>query len=148
MFKPDTPRSIPNRKGKLRLAKYEQPRGSRLMLDVPPICLAHIGNPVVDNFIVEGIKKADCLASKGRCAITLTGGVWGWLGTNEHGGKTALPDWREVALNGCRVFICFDSDAATKPEISQAQRELAAYLTSRGAKVFVITVPEMRPTTV
>ena len=35
---------------------------------------------------------------------------------NEHGGKTALPDWEQVALNDGRdVYAVFDSDVMTKP---------------------------------
>ena len=48
--------------------------------------------------------------SKGLCCIALLG-VWSWRETNEHGGKTALPDWELIALNGRDVYITFDSDA-------------------------------------
>ena len=34
-------------------------------------------------------------------------GVYGWRGTNEHGGKRALPDWEDIALNG-RDYELYD----------------------------------------
>jgi hypothetical protein len=136
VFKPMQPRMI----GGKKQIKYEYIAGSRLMLDVPPTCQPDLGNPVVDLWITEGVKKGDALASQGRCAIDLPG-VWGWLGTNPDGGKTALVDWREVALNDRKVFIAFDSDAADKPEVAQAEKELAAYLTARSAKVTIVRIP-------
>jgi Domain of unknown function (DUF3854) len=137
MFKPTMPRMI----GAKKKIKYETVAGSRLMLDVPPICQPDLGKPTVDLWITEGVKKGDALASQGRCCAIDLMGVWGWLGTNPDGGKTALVDWREMALNGRKVRIAFDSDAAVKPEVAKAERELAAYLTARDAKVLIVRVP-------
>ena len=36
------------------------------------------------------------------------------MGTNTAGGKMALADWRDVALNSRRVIIAFDGDVARK----------------------------------
>jgi hypothetical protein len=141
MFKPDNPRTRTKANGRQQVVKYEQPAGSRLIIDAPPICRPDLDKLSVDLWITEGIKKGDSLASHGRCAIALTGGVWGWICTSADGAKVALPDWREIALNGRRIFIAYDSDAITKPEVMKAERELAAYLTSRGAKVFIVRIP-------
>jgi hypothetical protein len=35
----------------------------------------------------------------GLCIVDLIG-VWNWLGTNNAGGKVAITDWRDIALNG------------------------------------------------
>jgi len=61
--------------------------------------------------------------------------VWNWRGTNTLGGKTALPAWHDVALNGRRVVLAFDSDVTAKRGVRAALRELAAYLASKGADV-------------
>src|SRR5690348_13269802 len=68
-----------------------------------------------------GIKKGDALASVGACVVALLG-VTCWRGTNEHGGKTALPDWADVALNDRETFLVFDSDVMRKKAVYYALR--------------------------
>ena len=80
------------------------------------------------------------LVSKGLCCVALLG-VWNWRGSNEHGGKTALADWEYITLKGRRVYICFDSDVTTKPEVQAAMARLKAFLEQRGADVSVIYLP-------
>src|SRR5262245_26830386 len=87
-IRPDTPRIT--KEGKI--LKYENPTGSRLKLDVHPAMQALLPDPIVPLWITEGIPKADALTSQGACTIALRG-VWGFKGTNEHGGKVILPDW-------------------------------------------------------
>jgi Domain of unknown function (DUF3854) len=124
-FRPDEPR-IKDRKP----VKYETPGGSRMALDVHPFAREKLGDPSVPLFITEGIKKGDVLVSRGLCAIGLIG-VWNWRGTNEYGGKTALPEWEYVALNDREVYIMFDSDVMLKPEVSAALVRLKPFLESR-----------------
>ena len=40
--------------------------------------------------------------------------VWGWRGRNGKGGKLAVADWHDIALNGRRVVLAFDSDRDRK----------------------------------
>ena len=126
-LRPDVPRS--HRNGKT--AKYEQPKGSVPILDVPLRCREMLDDPAIPLDLTEGAKKVDSLADRGACAINLSG-VWNWRGTNRKGGKTVLADWDSVALNGRKVQIIFDSDVATKPEVGTALRRLKAVLESRG----------------
>jgi hypothetical protein len=63
----------------------------------PPACRESLGNPVVPLWFVEGVKKADSLASRGECAVTLTG-VWNFKGRNALGGTTILADFDYIAL--------------------------------------------------
>lgn len=70
--------------------KYEIPSGASMVLDVHPFCRERLGDPTAPLFITEGIKKGDALVSRGLCAVALIG-VWNWRGTNEYGGKMALP---------------------------------------------------------
>ena len=126
-FRPDQPRIGKNG----RPIKYETPSGTRMVLDVHPFAREMLGNPAVPLFITEGLKKGDALVSRGLCAITLLG-VWGWRGTNEHGGKVALSEWDYVALNNARrVYIVFDSDVMLKPGVHEAMRRVKALLESR-----------------
>jgi hypothetical protein len=124
-FRPDEPR-IKNG----RPVKYETPSGSHMALDVHPFTREKLGDPSVPLFITEGIKKGDALVSQGLCAIALIG-VWNWRGTNEHGGKTVLPEWEFVALNNREVYIIFDSDVMLKQEVHVALARLKAFLEVR-----------------
>jgi hypothetical protein len=101
-----------------------------MALDVHPFTREKLGDPSVPLFITEGIKKGDALVSQGLCAIALIG-VWNWRGTNEHGGKTVLPEWEFVALNNREVYIIFDSDVMLKQEVHVALARLKAFLEVR-----------------
>ena len=133
--RPDLPRT---RDGKL--VKYETLAGAQMALDVHPSARHLIGNPKIDLWVTEGVKKGDSLVSHGVLAIALLG-VWNWRGTNEDGGTTVLADWEYVALKGRQVYIVFDSDVMSKPEVYAALRRLWAFLERRGAKVAVVYLP-------
>src|SRR5690606_19803730 len=129
--RPDNPRTD-SRSGKT--IKYETPSGARMILDVPPTMRKHLGNPDEDLWITEGCKKADAAAVYGVPCIALAG-VWNFRGTNVDGGKTELPDWDAVALNGRNVYVAFDSDVVTKDAVKGALRRLSGLLRRRGAEV-------------
>jgi hypothetical protein len=126
-YRPDDPRQ---RNG--RIIKYETPFGQRNGIDVPPGVGPMLGDPTVPLWVTEGVKKADCGALHGLCIVALPG-VWSWRGKNEHGGKVAVPDWHDIALNGRRVILAFDGDVARKPSVRKALDALAAYLRTKGA---------------
>jgi len=135
--RPDEPRIA---KGKP--LKYETPTGSRMMLDVPPMVRPQIGDPTRPLFITEGVRKADAAVSAGLCCVAVLG-VWNWRGTNEHGGKVALPDWEDVALKsrsgiGRDVYVVFDSDVMTKLGVYQALVRLKPFLELRGARCWAV----------
>ena len=136
-YRPDNPRISPNGKP----IKYENPPGSSIRLDCPPSCQKSLIDPNIPLWITEGSKKADALASKGACAVSLTG-VWGFKGKNELGGITFLADWDYIALKGRTVYLAFDSDITTKPPVRQALNRLAEHLTRKGAHVSIINLPQ------
>ena len=138
-LRPDHPREQV-REGKVRKIKYETPRGASIRFDVPPRCQPQLGNPKVDLFFTEGAKKADALATAGACAINLTG-VWGFRGKNPLGGRTKLADFQGVAFNGRRVYLAFDSDSATNPQVRLAMETLAGIVAQKGAIVGRIVFP-------
>jgi len=76
------------------------------------------------------------------CAVVALAGVWGWRGSNGRGGKLAVADWHDIALNGRRVVLAFDSDAAVKTGVRQALGELGAYLATRGATAGYLHLPD------
>ena len=134
-IRPDFPRI---RDGKP--VKYEIPARSRMALDVPPSMRHLIGDPSQPLFVTEGIKKGDSLASRGVCTVALLG-VWNFRGRNELGGKVALAEWEQIALNGRTVYVVFDSDVMVKHEVHAALARLKAFLESRGAMVKLIYLP-------
>ena len=138
-YRPDRPRA---RDGKP--VKYETPVGQRNGLDVPPGVGPMLADPSVPLWITEGVKKADSAAEHGLCVVDLPG-VWSWRGTNDKGGKTAIPDWHDVALNGRRVVLAFDSDVVVKRGVYLALDGLAEYLRSKGALVDYCHLPDDRP---
>jgi hypothetical protein len=133
--RPDTPRVMGGKP-----VKYETQMKSRMALDVPPAVRGALGNPKVPLYITEGVRKADSAVTAGMACIALLG-VWNWRGTNEWGGKTALPDWEHMALNGRIVYIVFDSDVMSKPSVHASLVRLKGFLESRGAEVWLIYLP-------
>ena len=134
--RPDAPRVDGNGK----VVKYETLAGSRMVLDVHPHARPQLSDPSAELWVTEGIKKGDTLVSQGLCAIALLG-VWNWRGTNSAGGTTALSDWEYVALNGRQVYVVFDSDVMTKPEVHRALARLKSFLEGRGARVSLVYLP-------
>lgn len=134
-IRPDKPRIEGS-----KALKYETPRGTRMALDIPPGIKAKLSDPKIPLFITEGARKADAAVSKGLCCIALLG-VWAWRGTNEWGGKTALPDWESIALNQRQVYIVFDSDVMLKEAVHAALVRLKAFFEQRGARVAVVYLP-------
>jgi Domain of unknown function (DUF3854) len=131
-YRPDTPRI---KDGKP--LKYETPSGANIRLDVPPRCRPSLGNPSIDLWVTEGIKKGDALASHGLCAAAMLG-VWGFKGKNNDGGITFLADFDNIALKGRRVVIAFDSDVSVKPEVKKAMERLGEHLRRKGANPHVV----------
>lgn len=133
--RPDEPRMLDGKP-----VKYETRAGQKMVLDVPPQVRPHLGDPNRPLVITEGPIKADAIVSAGLDAVALLG-VWSWRGTNEDGGKVALPAWESVALNGRQVYVAFDSDAMLKPQVHAAMERLGSFLESRGAEVAYIYLP-------
>jgi len=134
-LRPDRPRKGKN--GQPR--KYEQPAGASNTLDVHPRNVAALRNPDTDLWVTEGEKKADCLTSRGLCAVALFG-VWGWCVAGTKG-QELLPCWDHIALKGRRVFVVFDADVTVKENVQLALERFVAALEERGAVVLVVYLP-------
>jgi uncharacterized protein DUF3854 len=136
-YRPDRPRV--NAKGKP--VKYETPGGSRMVMDIPPRVRAQLADPKVPLWVTEGIRKADAAVSAGLCCVALLG-VWNWKGTNTLGGKTALSAWYEIALNGRRVYVAYDSDVMINPNVHAALADIGGYLAYKEADVRYAYLPD------
>jgi DNA polymerase I-like protein with 3'-5' exonuclease and polymerase domains len=135
-IRPDSPRLGSDG----RPVKYETPLGRRPVLDVPQATLPLLGVPTVPLFFTEGARKVDAALGHDLAAMGVLG-VWGWRGKNGQRGRTALADFDDIALDGRRVYIVFDSDVATKPEVARAMRRFQDYLEHHGAVVGIVYLP-------
>jgi len=136
-YRPDAPKV--DKTGRSR--KYETPWQQPGGIDIPPAVRDKLGDPSVPLLVTEGSRKADSAASHDIACISVLG-VWNWRGTNPVGGKVALPDWHDIALNGRRLVLAFDSDVTVKPAVRRALAELAGYLAAKGAKVEYLHLPD------
>lgn len=135
-YRPDAPRVMD---GKPR--KYETPFQQPGGIDIPVAVRDKVGDPSVPLLVTEGSRKADAAVSAGLCCVSLLG-VWNWRGSNPAGGKVALPDWHDIALDGRRAVLAFDSDVTSKTAVAKALAELANYLGAKGAKVEYLHLPD------
>ena len=135
-YRPDRPQVL---NGKTR--KYEVALGTRYVVDVPPQVLGQMGDPGIPLWITESAPKADAGVSARLCCIAVLG-VWAWKGTNSRGGKTILPCWESIALNGRTVYIAFDSDSARNPKVADAIIRFGRWLVSKGANVWYVPLPD------
>jgi hypothetical protein len=119
-----------------RLVRYLNPAGGRICLDVPSACRPYLADAEADLWITEGAKKVDAAVSHG---IPSTIGLLGVTMWQREG--MALPDWKDIALQGRRVVICFDSDVMVNPKVRRQLDALAAFLDYRGAQVKYCLLP-------
>lgn len=135
-YRPDKPRT--NEKDKP--IKYENATGEGLHFDVSPVRQPQIADPKNELWFTEGAKKVDALASKGICGVNLSG-VWGFKGKNEFGVTSLLADFDLIPWKGRRVYLAFDSDAATNRMVALAQERLKEHLERKGSIVKIIPIP-------
>ena len=89
-------------------------------------------------YITEGELKAGCACVHGLACIGL-GGVTVWKSSKRE--ITFLPQLEAIVWTGRSVVICFDSDAATNPDVVWAQIALSRELVARGALVAIAALP-------
>jgi hypothetical protein len=133
--RPDSPRVL---NGKPR--KYETQNGVSPQLDIPPTMRHLVGDPAVPMWFTEGSKKADAAAIKGILCASFSG-VDNFRGKNDQRGITIIAALLEVALKGRRVYIAYDSDAWSNPNVCRAARQLGEWLEYRGAEVYYLNLP-------
>jgi hypothetical protein len=92
-------------------------------------------------WITEGELKA---AAACACEITTIGlgGVWSWQ--SKKAGIDLLPALKEFLWDGRDVYLAFDSDLRTNPQVLRALLALSNKLTSLGAKIFMVEIPDGR----
>ncbi len=109
----------------------------------------------VDVIITEGEKKAIVACQNGLQCIAVPG-----VYCFREKGEEKLEEWLEwfqwrgkitcqakdgksyTKMSGRKVFICYDSDFKTNPQVRAAARKLADMLAAKGADVFYTLLPE------
>lgn len=125
-----------------KLRKYDQPAHTNPEIYLPPVkgmnWQAMQQAKDIQLVITEGEIKAACATVHGQACIGV-GGVWsfGCKRLNQE----LLPELEAFNWDGRMVYICYDSDALTNPDIVKAENRLARLLTDRGAVVHVVRLP-------
>ena len=89
--------------------------------------------------ITEGEKKSE-KACKAQLPCFSVPGVWAWR--SKKAGVAAIPDFNVIKWKGRKVYLCFDNDLMTNPEVIAALNALAHELTGRGANVHIKYLPK------
>lgn len=119
--------------------RYTQPADTVPQVYWPPHMnwRNHAENPETI-IITEGEKKAARATKAGIPTIGL-GGVWSFQ--NAPRNEPLLPDLDFINWEGRKTYIIYDSDAADKIQIQQAEYRLARRLVRAGAQVYIVRIP-------
>ncbi len=126
--------------------RYDQPA-----FELPQLYIPHLlpkgkswrqllDDPSLPIFFTEGELKSACATKYGIPTIAL-GGVWNFK--SKKAGLFRLPLFDTIALKGRKVYIIFDSDTATNPQVLFAQYKFAEELFHAGAIPIVIQLPKI-----
>ena len=127
--------------------KYESPLGSTNRAYTPPGTRAALKDPTAPLLLTEGEKKAAKTDQEDFPCIGLVG-VYGWMKKRKRddedkpiGERDLIDDLAGIPWQGRRVFIVFDSDAVSKPQVQRAEWHLAECLARNGADVRIVRLP-------
>lgn len=119
--------------------KYLMAKDSVSSLDCPLPMQRYLSDPTKFLAVTEGVKKADALASVGVVVVGLRG-VQNWSVAGIVPRRLS-PQWDDVALEGRKVGIVFDSDMRSNRAVRLAAIGLADALRERGAIVHWALLP-------
>jgi hypothetical protein len=134
--RPDTPRQV-----KDKPVKYESPTGQPNQPYFPPSAMDEIRRPTAGLLLTEGEFKALALTQEGFPCIGVVG-VFGWKQKNF---ASLLPELELIDWNGRTVWIVFDSDIGSNPDVLLAESRLAKAMADRGSKVLCVRLPDGTP---
>ena len=121
--------------------RYRSPKGRGNHLYIPPtLASSLLTDPEQPLFVTEGEKKCLRAVQDGLLCLALSG-VWSWRQKGPDGLSRPIPDLDLIPWTGRAVYIVFDSDLATNPDVQAAEGALAHELARRGATVHAIRLP-------
>lgn len=125
--------------------KYLQPAGTPPEIYLAPFkhckwveLLADTEEPL---YITEGELKA-AAACKHELTCIGIGGVWSWRSARSN--TALLPALKDIAWEERKVYIVYDSDAATNPDVFKAEQALCAALRELKAVPHVVRLPTLQ----
>lgn len=124
--------------------KYLQRKKSGNRLYIQSSVRSILNDSSIPLYITEGEKKALKATQEGLYCIGLSG-LWNW---KNRGSKELIPDFRQIVLKDRLVYIIPDNDwlqpnkHGYKKNLKQAVYGLAGKLKERGAKVYIVQIPE------
>ena len=123
--------------------QYLQAKGTGNRLYIPPDVKPILNNAQIPLYITEGEKKSLKACQEGLYCIGLSG-LWNW----SNGNKELISDFDSIALEGRTVYITPDNDwlkpnrHGYRKNLKQAVYELAERLKAKGAKVYIVQLPQ------
>ena len=122
--------------------RYIQPPGTVNEVYLPPLFAKHweviLADANTPLYITEGELKAACACQAGLATMGL-GGVEVWR--SSRAGLPMLPTLETTNWAQREVFVVYDSDLATNPNVLRAQNQLCSALVQRGAKPRIVALP-------
>lgn len=125
--------------------KYIQPKGSANRLYISSSLEPILSDPSKTIHFTEGAKKALKACQEGIPCIAVSG-LWNWSDGSE--GMGLIPDFDRINFEGRDVYLIPDNDWLSpnrhgeRKNLRQAVYELGYRLIDRGARVFVIELPQ------
>lgn len=123
--------------------RYVQPKGAPSMAYFPRLGLPWseiLVAPQVPLIITEGELKAACACAQDFAAIGL-GGVWSFRSGPRL--TALLPELDAIEWKGRSVYIVYDADARSNPNVAAAENKLATELLQRGALLYIVRLPDL-----
>jgi hypothetical protein len=127
----------PGRDRQGKVIKWASPKDARLVLSIHAWTVDKVRQGTERLWTPEGLTRLHALTGLGEVAVSYAG-CYAWKQDGEP-----LRCWDYVNLNGRLVLDVPDADYRTNPKVQKALGERVAFLESRGARVLVITVPEV-----
>ncbi len=140
VFRPDD--ADPDNPGLKYEATCKKLGGPGNVLYVHPGQRHLIDDTSVPVIFVEGIKKALSIITAAKAAgeevlVVAISGVWNWLSDGKP-----IADMFDIPVEGRKVYICFDSDVFSNPDVSDAARRFGGHLIGCGAVVYLSYLPD------
>jgi hypothetical protein len=142
--RPHNPTAGPD--GKIR--KYLFKAGVQMQIDVQPLSLPYLTDVHVPLIVTESALKADAIQSAiepGTFCVISISGVYGWrsqgMPLTDFGDIPWRIRKREEITFRRTVYIVFDSDTASNPNVTCARWEFGNFLSRKNAQVELIDIP-------
>jgi predicted P-loop ATPase len=147
-FRPDVEREMEDEKGKKSTSKYLRTKPAKGSEEgtppyIPPNARARLLDAERRTLvIVEGEKKAACLAQLGFPVIAIAGVYNAHVKSlSDERGRWVLNPLIAGLVRGQIVFVAFDADAHTNPDVLAAAAVAAAMVLDNGARAALLATP-------